>query len=51
MRILQEQADVGMKRPLVALERQRIITILADDLPGDVPLAIKRIDSDDGPLQ
>jgi hypothetical protein len=39
-RVIEKKADVGVERPLVPFERQRIIATLIHDLPGNVALAL-----------
>jgi GT2 family glycosyltransferase len=46
-----EQADIGMQRSLVALQRQHVIAALIDDLLGDGALAVERVGGNDRALQ
>src|SRR3954454_1751894 len=50
-RIVEEQPDISMKCPLVALEGHDVVAVLIDDPPGDVALTIEGIDGHDRSLQ
>src|SRR4051812_501538 len=50
-RIVEEQPDISMKCPLVALEGQDVVAVLIDDPPGDVTLTIEGVDGHDRSLQ
>ena len=45
-----EQFDVRAQRTLIILERQHVIGLLGEDVPGEFALAANRIDGDDGAL-
>ena len=40
LRVVEESADIGMPRALVALERETVVGALIDDLPGSVRLSV-----------
>ena len=50
-RVVEEVPDIVIHRPLIALEREGVVAALVDDLLGDCPLAIERVNGDDGPLE
>jgi hypothetical protein len=45
LRIIEIKADIRMQRALVALQRQRVVAALLNDLAGDSTVAIQRVDS------
>ena len=49
-RIAEEQPDLGMKDPVVAVESQDVVAVLIDYPPGDVTLTIEAIDVHDHSL-
>jgi hypothetical protein len=50
-RVVEIGADIVMQRVLVALQSQRVIAALIDDLLGDRALAVQRIGRHDGAFQ
>jgi len=49
--VVEEQADIGVKRLLIALERKRVIAALIHNLSRDRALAIERVRCDNRALQ
>ena len=49
-RIGEEIRDIGVKRALVLVQREKVISALVDDFLGDSLLRPDRVDGDDGAL-
>ena len=49
--VVEQHRHVVIQRLLIALQRQRVVAALIDDLLGDGPLAVQCIGGDDGALQ